>query len=94
MDWDGIGVFALFLASGAVGLGVIGLKAYGLHLKSRLDRERIKHDHGASADVTEELAMLEQKVDRLTDRLDFTERLLASGEGRGSGSPDSPSTAE
>lgn len=34
VDWDGVGTFALFLSSGAVGLGFIALRAYKAKLAS------------------------------------------------------------
>ena len=42
MDWDGIGAFALFFSSGAVGLGLIALRAYKAKLASKLDWERLR----------------------------------------------------
>lgn len=80
MDWDGIGTFALFLSSGAVGLGLIALRAYKAKLTARLERERLRHVSGPSDELTEQLRDLETQVSRLAERVDFTERLLGSGQ--------------
>ena len=81
MDWDGVGTFALFLATGAVGISVVMLKAYGLKLRAKLEREQLRQ-HGAadSQELLEKVESLQTEVGRLTERLDFTEKLLNSGE--------------
>lgn len=80
MDWDGVGTFALFLASGAVGISVVMLKAYGLKLKAKLEQERLRsHEASDSAELLEKVDALEAELNRLTDRVDFTEKLLGSG---------------
>ncbi len=73
MDWDGVGTFALFLSSGAIGVGLILLRAYHLKLKARIEEARI---NAISDDTIEELR---QEMHRLSERVDFTERLLARG---------------
>ena len=73
MDWDGVGTFALFLSSGAIGVGLILLRAYYLKLKARIEEARI---HAISSDSIEELR---HEMHRLSERVDFTERLLSSG---------------
>lgn len=80
MDWDGVGTFAMFLASGAVGVSIAMLKAYKAKLAANLERERIRaHSGEDAAEVLDKLATLESQMGRLSDRVDFTERLLGSG---------------
>lgn len=82
MDWDGVGTFAMFLASGAVGVGIVALKAYKAKLASKLEFARLERDRDAPDDaMQEQIRELEDQVQRLTERLDFTEKLLASGAG-------------
>ncbi|MGD8277126.1 MAG: hypothetical protein PVH00_03820 [Gemmatimonadota bacterium] len=82
MDWDGIGTFALFLSSGAIGLGIVALRAYKARLASKLELARIERANGGTDETREQLQNLEAEVRRLTDRVDFTERLLGDGEDR------------
>ncbi len=84
MDWDGIGTLALFLSSGAIGVGLIALRAYKAKLASKLEWERLRH-HDAPDEVLEQIQDLEAQVHRLTERVDFNERLVGDG---GSGPPD------
>ena len=85
MDWDGVGTFALFMASGAVGVAMALVRAYKAKLAAELEKERIRATHGpAGAEVTDRLALVESEVERLTNRLDFTERLLETGQSAGS----------
>ncbi len=37
MDWDGIGTLAFFFSSGAIGVGLITLRAYKARLASQLE---------------------------------------------------------
>jgi len=84
VDWDGVGTFALFLSSGAIGLGVIALRAYQARLAAKLEQARLEHaDDGPNYDV-EQIHDLEQKVARLTERVDFNEKLLGDGSERAS----------
>ena len=78
MDWDGVGTFALFISSGAVGVGIILLKAYRLRLEARLEERRMRQLNSPmpSDEVGEQLEALSAEVQRLNERLDFTERLL------------------
>ena len=78
-----MGTFALFLASGGVAGGVIALKGYQAKLTSKLELARLERmeDDGAD-DQTDQILQLEAKVDRLTERLDFTEKLLGDGAGK------------
>ncbi len=79
VDWDGIGAFALFISSGAVGVGLIALLAFKAKLASKLDWERLRRSDPAPDEVLEQLQDLEAKVQRLTERADFTERLVGDG---------------
>ena len=76
VDWDGIGTLALFISSGAIGVGLIGLRAYKAQLASKLEWERLRHSEAAPDEVIEQVRDLEAQVYRLTERLDFTERLV------------------
>ena len=73
MDMDGIGTFALFLSSGAIGISLVLLRAYHLKLKARIEEARID---AISSDTIDELR---HEMHRLSERVDFTERLLARG---------------
>lgn len=82
MDWDGIGTFALFFSTGAVGVGVVVLRAYQAKLAAKLEQVRIEHSaSGPDLDV-EQMRDLEEKVARLTERVDFQENLLGDGRDR------------
>ena len=80
MDWDGIGTFAFFLSSGAIGLGLIALRAYKAKLASKLERTRLEHAGRTPEPDVERLQELEVQVRRLTERVDFTEKLLGDGQ--------------
>lgn len=91
MDWDGVGTFALFMASGAVGVGMIMLRAYKAKLEARLEEKRLQQLGGVpDAVVLDHLRSLETQVKRLTDRVEFSERLLEGG-GR---SAEEPATSD
>ncbi len=77
MDWDGIGTWAMFFSSGAVGLGLIALSAYKAKLASKLEWERLRRSNTPPEEVVEQIQDLEAKVQRLTERADFTERLVS-----------------
>ncbi len=79
MDWDGIGTLALFLSSGAIGVGLIALRAYKAKLASKLEWERLRHYGAPPDEVLEQIQDLEAKVHRLTERGDFSERLVGDG---------------
>ncbi len=81
MDWDGIGTFALFLSSGAIGVGVILLRAYKARLDAKLEAARIEHSGGDPDYAQEQIRDLEVQVKRLTERVEFSEKLLESGQG-------------
>lgn len=89
MDWNGIGTFALFIASGAVGLGVIALRGYKATLASKLEMARLRRVEDVPEQVAGQIRDLEDQIQRLTDRLDFTEKLLDSGR---EGAPADPRT--
>ena len=82
MDMDSIGAFAMFLSTGAIGIGWIWLWAYRMKLKNGLERDKL---HISSNDAVDELrqemhdllAQQASQLDDLHERLDFTERLLA-----------------
>lgn len=84
MDMDSIGAFAMFLSTGAFGIGWIWLFAYRMKLKNGLEREKLR---ASSSDAVEELrqemhdllAQQASQLDDLHERLDFTERLLSQG---------------
>jgi Mg2+ and Co2+ transporter CorA len=70
----------MFLASGAVGVGIVALKAYKAKLASKLEFARLeKYREAPDDEVQEQIRDLEDQVQRLTERLDFTEKLLSSG---------------
>jgi len=79
LDWDGVGTFAMFLASGAVGVGVILLRAYKARLAATVERARIESSGDAPSLDEERIAALEGQLARLTERLDFNEQLLTGG---------------
>ena len=87
VDWDGIGTFALFLSSGAIGVGIIMLRAYKARLAAKLEWARLERAEGRPDDAQEQIRDLEEQVRRLSERVEFNERLLAGGRGR----PDEPS---
>lgn len=84
MDFDSIGAFALFISSGAVGAGLILLAGFRMKLKADIDKLRLG-DSGREAmeELREELqqtiARQAAEIDELSERLDFTERLLTEG---------------
>lgn len=83
MDWDGVGTFALFMASGAVGVGMIMLRAYKAKLEARLEEKRIQRLDGAPDEVVlDHIRSLETQVKRLSERVEFSERLLEKGSHR------------
>lgn len=79
LDWDGIGTLGLFLSTGAIGVGLIVLRAYKAKLASKLDWERLRRSDTRPDEVLEQIQDLEDQVHRLTERIDFTERLVGDG---------------
>ena len=81
MDWDGVGTFAMFISSGAIGLAIIALRAYQAKLASKLEWARLERaNDDAPEEALEQLQELEEQVQRLTERVDFTEKLLGDGQ--------------
>ena len=85
MDMDGIGRFALFLSSGAIGVGLIMLAGFRIKLKNRLELERMRGESGESVDQLREemhdiIDQQNAQITELQERVDFTERLLAKGD--------------
>ncbi len=76
MDWDGVGTFALFMASGAVGLGIVFLKAYKERLKAGIEKERIRAMGSDESELLDEVRVLRGQMVRLEERAEFTDRLL------------------
>ncbi len=88
MDMDGIGSFALFLSSGAIGIGLIMLAGFRLKLKNRLELERMRGESGESGESIDQLReemhdIIDQQntqIAELQERVDFAERVLAKGD--------------
>jgi len=70
---------ALFLSSGALGVGLIALRAYKAKLASKLEWERLRRSDPPQEEALEQIQDLDAQVRRLTERLDFTERLVGDG---------------
>ena len=87
LDWDGIGTLGLFLSTGAIGVGLIVLRAYKAKLASKLDWERLRRSDARPDEVLEQIQDLEDQVHRLTERIDFTERLVGDGRSEPSDTP-------
>ncbi len=79
MDWDGIGTFALFISSGGLGLGFIALMAYKARLSAKIETARLESGGGTPDSTLDQIRELEEQVERLTERVDFTEKLLGDG---------------
>ena len=85
--WNTAGAFALFISSGAVGVGMILLAGYRMKLKHRLEEARLKSASLEGLDefrqeVHELLAQQQAQLDEVHERLDFAERLLTQGRGK------------
>jgi len=76
---DIIAIIVFIAISGIVGAGVIGLYAYKTKLASKLEWARLH----AAEDVPEQslgqIQDLEERLERLTERVDFNEKLLDAG---------------
>lgn len=79
MDWDGVGTFAFFIATGGIGLGLVALRAVKAQLAWKLEMERLRRSNAPPDEVLEQMRALETQVQRLTERVDFTERLIGDG---------------
>lgn len=91
MDWDGIGTAAFFLASGGMVVSWTLLKAYSLSLKAKIEQERIRAGSHSNDEILEELQTLATQVHRLSERVDFAEKLVGSGQ-KADAPGDSPSS--
>ena len=80
MDWDGIGTLALFLSSGAVGVGLIMLRAYKARLAAKLEWARLAQNSGDSDYADEQIRALEEQVRRLSERVEFNQKMLERGD--------------
>lgn len=81
MDWDGIGTFAMFISSGGIGLAIIALRAYKAKLASKLEWARlVRAEDNNPEQALEQILELEEQLQRLTERVDFTEKLLGDGQ--------------
>ena len=81
MPPDIIATIVFFAISGIVGAGVIGLFAYKMRLASKLEWARMHAVEDLPEGALEQIQDLEDQVKRLTERVDFTEKLLDSGQG-------------
>lgn len=79
MDWDGIGTFALFISSGAIGVGVIMLRAYKAKLAAKLEWARLEHSASGADHAQEQVRDLEDQVRELSERVEFNEKLVSGG---------------
>ncbi len=79
MPADIIATIVFFAISGIVGAGVIGLYAYKMKLASKLEWARLHAAEDVPEQALEQIQDLQEQVERLTERVDFTEKLLDAG---------------
>ncbi len=79
MDSEAIAVITLFITSGLIGAGVITLYAYKARLASKLEWARLHAAEDVPEQTLEQIRDLEEQIQRLTERVDFTEKLLDAG---------------
>ena len=79
MPADIIATIVFFAISGIVGAGVIGLYAYKMRLASKLEWARLHAAEDVPEQSLEQIRDLEEQIQRLTERVDFTEKLLDAG---------------
>ncbi len=79
MPADIIAAIVFFAISGIVGAGVIGLYAYKMRLASKLEWARVHAAEDVPEQALEQIQDLQEQVERLTERVDFTEKLLDAG---------------
>jgi hypothetical protein len=79
VDWDGVGTFALFIATGGIGVSIVALRAYKAKLAAKLEWARLERTEDLPEQALEQIRDLEEQVQRLTERVDFTERLIGQG---------------
>ena len=72
-----------FLILMAAGVGLIALRAYKARLASKLEWARLERASDVPDATQEQIRDLEEQVQRLTERVDFTEKLIGSGGDRG-----------
>lgn len=56
------------------------LKAYSLSLKAKIERSCVRAGAHGTDEILEELQTLTTQVHRLSERVDFTEKLVGSGQ--------------
>lgn len=85
------GFFALFLALGGIGVATL-LGPLGQAVARRLagDRQDPKTGLSTGEMAAERVALLEDRVRELEERLDFAERMLAQGTGERALPPSEP----
>ncbi len=74
-----IAIITLFAITGVIGSGIIALKAYKMKLASKLEWARLHAAEDVPEQTLEQIHNLQEQVERLTERVDFTEKLLDSG---------------
>jgi len=71
----------MFISSGAIGLAIIALRAYKAKLASKLEWARlVRAEDNNPEQALEQILELEEQLQRLTERVDFTEKLLGDGQ--------------
>jgi nitrogen regulatory protein PII-like uncharacterized protein len=76
---DIIAIIVFFAISGIVGAGILGLLAYKMRLASKLEWARVHAAEDVPEQALEQIQDLQEQVERLTERVDFTEKLLDAG---------------
>ena len=79
MPADIIAIIVFIAISGIVGAGVIGLYAYKMRLASKLEWARLHAAEDVPEQALEQIQDLEERFERLTERVDFNEKLLDVG---------------
>ncbi len=79
MPADMIATIVFFAISGIVGAGVIGLNAYKTKLAAKLEWARLHAAEDVPEQAQGQIQDLEERLERLTERVDFNEKLLDAG---------------
>ncbi len=79
MPSDIIATIVFFAISGVVGAGVITLYAYKAKLASKLEWARLHAAEDVPEQALGQIQDLEERLERLTERVDFNEKLLDAG---------------
>ena len=79
MPADIIAAIVFFAISGIVGAGVIGLYAYKTKLASKLEWARLHAAEDVPEQALGQIQDLEERLERLAERVDFNEKLLDAG---------------